>query len=141
MIHQGLQNKDILSYIFQFFDKTEDKQTIFNLASCNKRINTILENPIGSTYAYIVHEGNVKKIPTRYKALRIILPTIDSKSITYDHDKIIPMMETINNQIKLNTLELLNIQDVFNYTTKNVNFFRLTHRYAFCVTIIHSLIP
>ena len=121
MIHQGLENKDILSHIFKFFNKTEDKQSIFNLASCNKRINRLMDKLLNNAYVYRVTDGNIMNISSRYKALRVNEYTLTfgrgGCDLTFEINKIITKLDTINDQIKMNTLESLNISSVIKYNT------------------------
>ena len=115
MIHQDIQNKDILSHIFKFLDTIANKQDIFNLSFCNKRLNNILRPLINKVYSYIITNYNINNISTKYTSYKI-LPLI---TYNFYKDKAIEMLHSmlnnINEQVKLNTLEFFHVHNIFWY--------------------------
>ena len=95
-------NKDILLHISTFLDR----QSIFTFALCNKRINSVLRLVINKKYSYIINNDNLNNISTKYLAytissqLRMTIPIPD-------------LLDIIDKQIKLNTLEHLYVSDAF----------------------------
>jgi len=53
-------SKDILLYIYNFLNKTTDKQTVFNLAALNKKTYNIIYKQIRQDYKYVVTVDNYK---------------------------------------------------------------------------------
>ena len=125
MMYKNIENKDILLYIFNLLDKGKDKQTIFTLASCNKRINTILSIPISDNYTYTINVTNSHKIPSRYLAYRIchtlLFPQVKTLAVSllWNRDILSGIINSLNKQVKLSTLTRLYVDDVFQYDIKN----------------------
>lgn len=109
-----LQNKDILSYILQYFNKTTDKQTIFNIALCNKRTYYITKLTIIKHYTFVIKEENQYKISPSYESYRI--------GPWYDHTttkELFTILDNLNSQTRLDTLKALNVDNIFAYINKS----------------------
>ena len=127
MRHPILENKNILTYLYQFFNKKEDKEAIFILASQSKRVNSLLDKPLSDTYTYTIKEENIQRIPSRYKSLKIILPNDPSNPELYNETKIVTMIETVGKQIELNKLESFEVKHVFQYYRNSKTLLYMSH--------------
>ena len=137
-MYQDIQNKDVLLHISKFFNKHTDKKDIFNLASCNKRINNILKTLISDNYVYVINNYLANNIPTSYKCYRINLPSLYNH---YAHITEIPnILMTIDKQIKLNTLESIRINNVFRHETTNKSKCLVLHEYMYDDQHINTII-
>ena len=99
-MRQDIHNKDILLYTSTFLDR----QSIFTLASCNKRIESVLRQVINKKYSYCVTITNFHNVSTQYTSYRIYPISI----------QLVPrMLDILNKQIRLNTLDALYVHNVF----------------------------
>ena len=132
---QIIETKDILLHIATFLDKTQDKQEIFNLASCNHRMNNIMKNYISKHYTCVINEHNYSNIPKGYTSYTI--------SASVDINLWDTVMANLDKQTKLDTLEFFSMRGIFWYSMlcgyETLTFGPKVHSEYFMVAIMQEL--